>query len=74
MADSIKDLKSKTVVLNTGSVEYNLEEAVCEIDELISLLEQVKEEGAEYVTIASGNHRGPKFMRLRAESDWAEDV
>lgn len=62
-----------TIVLNAGSVEYDITEAAADIDAVIATLEEAKEEGATHVVLPSGNHRGAQWMRLRASYDWAED-
>jgi hypothetical protein len=59
-----------TVGINAGSVEYSAEEAAVEIDELIELLEQAKEDGATHVVGFSGNYRGARYVRLGDHYDW----
>lgn len=61
---------AEVIALDTGSVEYSAEDASVDIDELITLLEEAKESGAERVTLASGNHRGGKYLRLRTDYEW----
>ena len=50
--------------MSAGSVEYTVEEAAVEIDELIAQLEQAKEEGATRIVGLSGNYRGAQFVHL----------
>lgn len=50
--------------MNAGNVEYSREEAEVSIDELISALEEMKEDGATHVVGLSGNYRGPQFVKL----------
>ena len=52
------------VFLSGGDVEYDYKEATVAIDELIEALQEMKEEGAEYVTMSSGNYRGASWQRL----------
>lgn len=66
MADNI-------AVLDAGSVEYDIEEAAVSIDDLITALEEAKEEGIERVVLSSGNHRGAKWQRLLASWEWADE-
>lgn len=61
-----------TIILDTGSVEYSAEAAQTDIDDLIAALEEAKEDGATHVVLASGNHRGAKYMRVRADFDWVD--
>lgn len=56
--------KDNTVVISDGAVEYSLDETAVPIDVMISSLEEAQQNGAEYVTGLSGNHRGPKYARL----------
>ena len=65
---------SNTVVLEAGSVEYSIEDAAVLIDDVIEALEQARNDGAEYVTMESGNYRGAKWMKFYASVDWAEDL
>jgi diketogulonate reductase-like aldo/keto reductase len=52
------------VYMGGGDVEYSPEDARLDIDELISALEEMKEEGATHVVGLSGNYRGAKYQRL----------
>lgn len=63
-----------TIVLAAGSVQYDIEEAKCSIDDLIASLEQAKADGAEYVVMATGNYRGAKYQTMVDEWDWAADL
>ena len=64
-----------TIVLAAGSVQYDIEEAKCSIDDLIASLEQARANGAEYVVMDSGNHyRGAKWQTVVDEWDWAADL
>lgn len=67
------DDRANTVVLNSGGVEYSLEEAAMPIDELIELLQNAKSEGAEWVVQSSGNYRGAQWQRLPHMYGWMED-
>lgn len=62
-----------TVLISHGSVEYSLDEAAVEIDELIEALQQAKEDGATHVAGASGNYRGAQWMRITTDPSWAND-
>jgi hypothetical protein len=62
-----------TITLSAGNVEYSLENARVEIDELIELLESAKSEGAIYVVGTSGNYRGAKWTRLGTMYGWSDD-
>lgn len=62
-----------TIVIPAGSVEYSIDEARIEIDDLISALESAKSDGAEFVVMASGNYRGAQWMRVSADLDFADD-
>lgn len=71
MAESIN--KETTAVLAGGGVEYAIEEAAIEIDELIAVLEEMREDGVEHVVMSSGNYRGAQWASIRADWSWAED-
>ena len=65
--------RNQVIVLGSGSVEYALEEAVVDIDELIETLEQAKEDGATHVVQSSGNYRGAQWARLSTHYGWADE-
>ena len=65
--------KQNTAVLAGGGVEYSMEEAVLPIDELIAALEEMKEDGMEYVVQSSGNYRGAQWARVSADWSFADD-
>jgi predicted alpha/beta hydrolase len=60
-----------TVVLDGGSVEYDIDKASADIDAVISALEEAKKEGATHVVLPSGNSRGAQWMTLHPSYDWA---
>lgn len=55
------------VFLSGGAVEYDFRNATVSIEELIEALQEMKEQGAEYVTMRSGNYRGAQWQRLDTE-------
>ena len=55
------------VFLSGGAVEYDYKQATVEIDDLIQALEEMKEQGAQYVTMSSGNYRGAAWQRIDTE-------
>ena len=55
------------VFLSGGAVEYDYKQATVEIDDLIQALEEMKEQGAQYVTMSSGNYRGAQWQRIDTE-------
>ena len=55
------------VFLSGGAVEYDYKQATVEIDDLIQALEEMKEQGAQYVTMSSGNYRGAQWQRIGTE-------
>jgi len=57
-----------TATISAGSVEYDVEAAAIDIDDLIAQLEQAKEDGATRVVGLSGNYRGAKYVRLGSVS------
>jgi pyruvate-formate lyase-activating enzyme len=65
--------KTNTVILGGGGVEYSLEDAAVDIEELIEALEEAKEDGAQFVVMSSGNYRGAKWASLRASTSWADE-
>ena len=56
-----------TVFLSGGAVEYDYKQATVAIDDLIQALEEMKEQGAEYVAMRSGNYRGAQWQRIDTE-------
>jgi hypothetical protein len=66
-------MRESTIVINAGNVQYSLEESAVTIDDMIEMLEMAKEEGATHVVGASGNYRGPQWVRLGRSYDWAND-
>lgn len=62
-----------TIGISAGSVEYSMDEAAMEIDEMIAMLESAKEEGATHVVGFSGNYRGAQYVRLGSHYDWLDD-
>ena len=50
-----------------GYVEYDHKQATVAIDDLIQALEEMKEQGAEYVAMRSGNYRGAQWQRIGTE-------
>lgn len=60
-------------VMSAGSVEYSIENAAVEIDELIEALEEAREDGATHVAGLSGNYRGAKYVRIGMPSVDDED-
>lgn len=59
--------------IDAGSVEYDVNGAALDIDELIAQLQQAKEDGATKVVGLSGNYRGAKYVRLGSVSLDEED-
>lgn len=73
MSDNEID-RQTCIVLGSGSVEYSLDEAAIDIDELIGLLESAKEEGATHVVASSGNYRGAQWARVSSGMyGWADE-
>lgn len=64
---------NNTGVLSGGGVEYSMSEAATSIDDVIAALEDMKENGLEYVVMSSGNYRGAKWATVGADWAWAED-
>lgn len=66
---------SGTIILASGSVEYDAKEAAVTIESLITLLEEAQSEGATHVVGSPGNHRGPKYISLIGYEgyDWLDD-
>lgn len=61
--------ESNTVILWSGSAEYDLADAAEHIEMLIEALEAARDEGAEYVVLSSGNARGPKWLSISVDTD-----
>lgn len=61
-----------TVSISAGSVEYSLDAAAVPIADLIALLEEAQEDGAEYVVGLSGNYRGAQYVRLGTSYEWLD--
>lgn len=55
------------VFLSGGDVEYDHKQATVEIDDLIQALQEMKEQGAQYVAMRSGNYRGAQWQRIGTE-------
>jgi hypothetical protein len=64
--------RETTVGISAGNVEYSIEDAAVEIDEMIQVLQQAKEDGATHVVGFSGNYRGAQYVRLDASWEWLE--
>jgi pyruvate-formate lyase-activating enzyme len=71
MAENVN--KETTAVLAGGGVEYSIDEAAIEIDELIATLEAMKEDGVEHVVMSSGNYRGAQWSSIRGDWSWASE-
>ena len=65
--------RTTCITLSAGRVEYSLDEAAMEIDDLIGLLESAKGEGATHVVGTSGNYRGAQWVRLGTMYGWADE-
>lgn len=64
---------SNTGVLHGGGVEYSLSEAASSIQDVIDALEDMKENGLEFVVMSSGNYRGAQWASVGTDWNWAED-
>lgn len=64
---------SDTIILDGGSVKYDLDAARIPIDDLISALTEAKANGAEYVVQDSGNWRGAKWQSISDYYEWHEE-
>lgn len=62
-----------TVILSSGGVQYDVEEAQVSIDDLIAVLEGAREEGATHVVMESGNYRGARWASVVADIVWPEE-
>jgi hypothetical protein len=63
-------MKDTTIGLSAGNVEYSIDEAVVSIDELISALQEAKDEGATHVVGYSGNYRGAQYVSISTQWDF----
>lgn len=62
------------VAVLSGDIEYDLEQAVIPIDDLLELLRSAKEEGATHVVASSGNYRGAQWQRVsNGMYGWADE-
>lgn len=66
--------RAGVVTVYAGSAEYSVDEAAANIDTLIELLENAKEEGATHVVFLSGNYRGAQYLGIDHSYDWLEDA
>lgn len=66
--------KSTVAVFGAGRIEYSLDEAVVDIDELIAALEEAKEDGATHVVASSGNYRGASYAGLSTHWEFADNL
>lgn len=67
MRNADANTTNTAVFLSGGAVEYDYKQATVEIDDLIQALQDMKEQGAQYVTMSSGNYRGARWQRLDTE-------
>lgn len=58
-----KAVTEQNTVAFGSNLEYGLEEAVVPIQEFIDALMEAQDDGAEYVTLLSGNYRGGQFLK-----------
>ena len=70
MDESTTPTLENTAVMVGGSVEYALDAAAVEIEDMIRMLEDMRNEGFRFVVQASGNYRGAQWAGLVTES-WA---
>lgn len=61
------------VFMPASSVEYDVESAALDIDEMIELLKNAQDNGATHVVGLSGNYRGAQFVRLGTSLGWDDD-
>ena len=64
---------NNTGVIAGGRVDYAMADCAVEIDELIATLENMKENGLEYVVMSSGNYRGARWQSIGTSWSWTED-
>lgn len=62
-----------TVFMSAGSVEYDLSTAKVDIDEMISALQEAKDDGATHIAGLSGNYRGAQYVRLSTSLGWENE-
>jgi hypothetical protein len=55
-----------------GQVEYDEKEAATHIDDIISMLTEMKDDGVTHVVLESGNHRGPQWMNFVLSYEWVD--
>lgn len=67
MRNADANTTNTAVFLSGGAAEYDYKQATVEIDDLIQALEDMKEQGAQYVTMSSGNYRGAQWKRIDTE-------
>lgn len=67
MRNADANTTNTAVFLSGGAVEYDYKQATVEIDDLIEALQDMKEQGAQYVTMSSGNYRGARWQRIGTE-------
>ena len=67
MRNADANTANTAVFLSGGAVEYDYKQATVAIDELIEALQEMKEQGAQYVTMSSGNYRGAQWQRIGTE-------
>lgn len=65
--------RSNTGVLSGGGVEYALADAATPIDDVIDALQNMKDNGLEFVVMSSGNYRGAQWASVGDSWNWAED-
>jgi tyrosine-protein phosphatase YwqE len=61
------------VGMHAGSVEYDINDAAVDIDELIRVLEDAKQDGATRIVGFSGNYRGAQYVRLSTDITFLDD-
>lgn len=73
LGDSGQDEKVFATI-SAGNVEYDMDAAGVDIDELINALQEAKEDGATHLVGLSGNYRGASYVRLGVnvsfEGEW----
>lgn len=60
-------------VIAAGQVEYDANEAAADIDDVLSMLEDMKDDGVTHVVIESGNHRGPQYVNFVLDWEWLDE-
>lgn len=62
------------IIIEGGTMDYDIKNAVRDIDDVIALLDSAKREGATHVALTSGNRRGPKWVSVSVTRyGWADD-